>query len=159
MRRYYLHAEYVGVPNMSACRACKNHVLYLDFPNAAQSIEKERKPSKMFLFSQTTEPQPNPAENDQKIKEENAKIDRSIRILTIVVIALAAVFLINMLAQNVIRPSLNYKNGTAAMQNGRYADAISYFSSAGDYKDAEEQTNRAKQLHANQLAGKEGALS
>ncbi|MBQ8578632.1 MAG: leucine-rich repeat protein [Clostridia bacterium] len=103
-----------------------------------------------------TEPEQN---KDVNTPEEAAKIDRSIRILTVVVAALAAVFLLNMVAQNVIRPSLNYKNGTSAMQTGDYAGAIEYFTAAGDYKDSEDQLNAAKQKYANLLAGKENALS
>jgi len=91
--------------------------------------------------------------------EQAAKIDRSIRILTIIVIALAAVFLINMLATRVFAPSSNYKNGTAAMQDGRYGEAVEYFTAAGDYKDSADQLARAKQSYANLLAGKENAIS
>lgn len=91
--------------------------------------------------------------------EQAAKIDRSIRILTIVVAALAVVFLLNMLAQNVIRPTLNYKNGITAMQTGDYAEAIVCFTAAGTYKDAADQLLTAKQKYANLLAGKEDALS
>lgn len=96
---------------------------------------------------------------DANTPEQAAKIDRSIRILTIIVIALAAVFLINMLATRVLAPSSNYKNGTAAMQEGKYAEAVEYFTAAGDYKDAADQLARAKQSYANLLAGKENALS
>ncbi len=106
---------------------------------------------------------PNVNEPDQnketQTPEEAAKVDRAIRLLTIVVAALAAVFLINMLAQNVIRPSLNYSNGVKAMQTGNFADAIEDFTRAGDYKDAADQLLRAKQQHANALAGKEDARS
>ncbi len=108
------------------------------------------------MLFQVNESQQN---NDTQTPEEAAKVDRAIRLLTIVVAALAAVFLINMLAQNVIRPSLNYSNGTKAMQMGNYADAIEDFSRAGDYKDASDQLLRAKQKHADALAGKENALS
>jgi tetratricopeptide (TPR) repeat protein len=100
-----------------------------------------------------------PDMRDANTPEQAAKIDRSIRILTIIVIALAAVFLINMLSTRVFAPSSNYKNGTAAMQEGRYAEAVEYFEKAGDYKDSADQLARAKQAHANLLAGKEGALS
>jgi tetratricopeptide (TPR) repeat protein len=100
-----------------------------------------------------------PDMQDANTPEQAAKIDRSIRILTIIVIALAAVFLINMLSTRVFAPSSNYKNGTAAMQEGRYAEAVEYFEKAGDYKDSADQLARAKQAHANLLAGKEGALS
>lgn len=96
---------------------------------------------------------------DANTPEQAAKIDRSIRILTIIVIALAAVFLINMLSTRVLAPSANYKNGTSAMQEGRYAEAVEYFTAAGDYKDSADQLVRAKQLYANLLAGKEDALS
>ncbi|MBE6657684.1 MAG: leucine-rich repeat domain-containing protein [Ruminococcaceae bacterium] len=96
---------------------------------------------------------------DANTPEQAAKIDRSIRILTIIVIALAAVFLINMLSTRVFAPSSNYKNGTAAMQEGKYAEAVEYFTAAGDYKDAADQLARAKQSYANLLAGKENALS
>ncbi len=96
---------------------------------------------------------------DANTPEQAAKIDRSIRILTIIVIALAAVFLINMLSTRVFAPSANYKNGTSAMQEGRYAEAVEYFTAAGDYKDSADQLVRAKQLYANLLAGKEDALS
>lgn len=100
-----------------------------------------------------------PDMQDANTPEQAAKIDRSIRILTVIVIALAAVFLINMLSTRVFMPSSNYKNGTAAMQEGRYAEAVEYFEKAGDYKDSADQLARAKQAHANLLAGKEGALS
>lgn len=96
---------------------------------------------------------------DANTPEQAAKIDRSIRILTVIVIALAAVFLINMLATRVFAPSSNYKNGTAAMQEGKYAEAVEYFTAAGDYKDSVDQLARAKQSYANLLAGKEDALS
>ena len=96
---------------------------------------------------------------DANTPEQAAKIDRSIRILTIIVIALAAVFLINMLSTRVFAPSSNYKNGTAAMQEGRYGEAVEYFTAAGDYKDAADQLARAKQSYANLLAGKEDAIS
>ena len=100
-----------------------------------------------------------PDMRDANTPEQAAKIDRSIRILTVIVIALAAVFLINMLATRVFAPSSNYKNGTAAMQEGKYSEAIDYFTAAGDYKDAVDQLARAKQAHANLLAGKENAIS
>ena len=100
-----------------------------------------------------------PDSRDVNTPEQAAKIDRSIRILTIIVIALAAVFLINMLSTRVFAPSSNYKNGTSAMQEGRYADAVEYFTAAGDYKDSADQLARAKQSYANLLAGKENALS
>ena len=100
-----------------------------------------------------------PDMRDGNTPEQAAKIDRSIRILTIIVIALAAVFLINMLSTRVFAPSSNYKNGTAAMQEGRFAEAVEYFEKAGDYKDAADQLARAKQSYANLLAGKEDALS
>lgn len=100
-----------------------------------------------------------PDMRDANTPEQAAKIDRSIRILTIIVIALAAVFLINMLSTRVFAPSSNYKNGTAAMQEGKYADAVEYFTKAGDYKDSADQLARAKQAYANLLAGKENALS
>ena len=100
-----------------------------------------------------------PDSRDVNTPEQAAKIDRSIRILTIIVIALAAVFLINMLSTRVFAPSSNYKNGTAAMQEGKYAEAVEYFTAAGDYKDAADQLARAKQSYANLLAGKENALS
>ena len=100
-----------------------------------------------------------PDSRDVNTPEQAAKIDRSIRILTIVVIALAAVFLINMLSTRVFAPSSNYKNGVSAMQRGEYAAAVDYFTAAGDYKDAADQLARAKQSHADQLAGKENALS
>ena len=100
-----------------------------------------------------------PDMRDANTPEQAAKIDRSIRILTIIVIALAAVFLINMLSTRVFAPSSNYKNGTAAMQEGRFSEAVEYFEKAGDYKDSADQLARAKQAHANLLAGKEDALS
>ena len=100
-----------------------------------------------------------PDSRDVNTPEQAAKIDRSIRILTIVVIALAAVFLINMLSTRVFAPSSNYKNGVSAMQRGEYAAAVDYFTAAGDYKDAADQLARAKQSHADLLAGKENALS
>ena len=100
-----------------------------------------------------------PDMRDANTPEQAAKIDRSIRILTVIVIALAAVFLINMLATRVFAPSSNYKNGTAAMKEGRYSEAIEYFTAAGDYKDSADQLARAKQSHANLLAGKENAIS
>lgn len=96
---------------------------------------------------------------DANTPEQAAKIDRSIRILTIIVIALAAVFLINMLSTRVFAPSSNYKHGTAAMMEGNYSEAIEYFTAAGDYKDSADQLARAKQSLANTLAGKEDALS
>ncbi len=91
--------------------------------------------------------------------EEAAKVDRAIRLLTIVAAALALVFLVNMLAQNIIRPSLNYNSGVSAMQDGRYDDAMNAFARAGDYKDAADQLLKARQKHADALAGKENALS
>ena len=100
-----------------------------------------------------------PDSRDVNTPEQAAKIDRSIRILTIVVIALAAVFLINMLSTRVFAPSSNYKNGVSAMQRGEYAAAVDYVTAAGDYKDAADQLARAKQSHADLLAGKENALS
>ncbi len=108
------------------------------------------------MLLNTTDPEQN---KETQTPEEAAKVDRAIRLLTIVVAALAVVFLLNMLAQNVIRPSLNYNSGVSAMQTGDYAEAIDAFARAGDYKDAVDQYNRAKQQYANLLAGKEDALS
>ena len=110
-----------------------------------------------MLFSVNQNPTPDKRETNTP--EEAAKYDRYIRIATIAVIALAAVFLINMLSTRVFAPSSNYKNGVLAMQEGNYAEAVERFAAAGDYKDAADQLAAAKQAYANVLAGKENALS
>lgn len=107
-----------------------------------------------MLFSAHNAPEPQKTNTPQ----EADRIDRAIRIAVIAVIALSAVFIINMLSTRIFMPSSNYKNGIEAMQQGRYAEAMECLRAAGDYKDAQDQLARAKQLFANQLAGKENAL-
>ncbi len=109
-----------------------------------------------MLMNTNLRPDP---QKETNTPEEAAKIDRSIKILGLVVAALVVVFLFNMIATNIIRPSMNYSGGTKAMQAGNYADAIDYFTNAGDYKDAPDLLLKAKQSYANLLAGKENAIS
>ena len=100
-----------------------------------------------------------PSPNEpQKRDPETQKTDRSIRILTLVVIAIAAALGLNVLSNRVFAPTNHYNTGVSAMESGDYPAAIEAFAAAGDYKDASDKLSTCRQLYANLLAGKEDAL-
>lgn len=96
---------------------------------------------------------------EQRIAEENARINKYIRIGIVAVIAVALGLVIALLGTYVIAPMTHYTFGTKALENREYQDAIEEFAAAGDYKDAAEQLALAKQYYANFLAGKPDAVA
>ncbi|MBQ3064994.1 MAG: leucine-rich repeat domain-containing protein [Clostridia bacterium] len=96
---------------------------------------------------------------DGNTPQQAARIDRAIRVLTVVVILLAIAFLAYMIGARAVLPSANYKKGMTAMKAGDYAAAIEAFGAAGDYQDASDQLALAKKQYADLLAGKSDAVS
>ncbi len=96
---------------------------------------------------------------DGNTPEEAARIDRAIRVLTVVVILLALAFLTYMIGARAVLPSVNYNKGMTAIAAGDYAAAIEALGAAGDYKDAADQLVLAKKQYADLLAGKADATS
>ena len=99
-------------------------------------------------------------ENDEPITQEEAdKTNKQIKILTLIVAAVAVALALSFLSTNVIAPTMNYNNGVREMEMGNYEEAIECFINAGDYKDAADQIAVCRQNYANLLAGKPDAVS
>ncbi len=110
-----------------------------------------------MLFSAVS---PNePPQTDTISPKEAEKTNNQIRLLTIVLIAAVAAFVLYFLGTHIFAPTNHYRSGIAAMERGDYADAIASFTDAGNYKDAAAQIAVCRQKYADQLAGKENAVS
>lgn len=100
------------------------------------------------------------SENEKPITQAEAdKTNKQIKILTLVVVAVAAALILSYLSANVLAPANHYRSGVDAMQRGDFKEAIDSFSSAGAYKDAEDLLASCRIKYADFIAGKPGAIS
>lgn len=111
-----------------------------------------------MLFSAVNQDNENEKAGTQT-PEEAEKTNRQIKILSLIVAAVAAALALYYLSVNVLAPTNNYNNGIRAMQEGRFEEAIADFTAAGTYKDAADQLASCRQKLADFLAGKENAVS